>query len=128
MKGRICWLPITTGNFLEQGKYRQEYSLVEIKKRERDLSPLLQRLPADILRFLEIAGDLAEKYQIRLYLVGGLVRDIFLNIENRDLDLVLEGDLETYIRELAEVLKVEYTYNAWFRTGNLALLPRRPEC
>ena len=110
-----------TGNFLEQGKYRQEYSLVEIKKRERDLSPLLQRLPADILRFLEIAGDLAEKYQIRLYLVGGLVRDIFLNIENRDLDLVLEGDLETYIRELAEVLKVEYTYNAWFRTGNLAL-------
>ena len=81
------------GNSREQTKYRHEYSLVEVKKRERDLSPLLKKLPADTLRFLEIAGDLAEKYQLRLYLVGGQVRDIFLKVENRDLDLVLEGDL-----------------------------------
>ncbi|NLJ83356.1 MAG: CCA tRNA nucleotidyltransferase [Halanaerobiaceae bacterium] len=109
------------GNSREQTKYRHEYSLVEVKKRERDLSPLLKKLPADTLRFLEIAGDLAEKYQLRLYLVGGQVRDIFLKVENRDLDLVLEGDLESYIRELADVFKVQYIYNAQFRTGNLVL-------
>ena len=41
----------------DQSKYRYQYSLVEIKKREEDISSLLARLPGDVLNFLEIAGS-----------------------------------------------------------------------
>lgn len=73
----------------DQSKYRYQYSLVEIKKREEDISSLLARLPGDVLNFLEIAGELADKQEVKAYLIGGMVRDLFLGLENRDLDIVL---------------------------------------
>ena len=49
----------------------------------------MARLPGDVLNFLEIAGELADKQEVKAYLIGGMVRDLFLGLENRDLDIVL---------------------------------------
>ena len=53
---------------------------------------LMQRLPRRIVRLLREFGRLADEEGIRLYLVGGVVRDLLLRRRNWDLDLTVEGD------------------------------------
>lgn len=50
------------------------------------------KLPTDIFSFLEIAGQIAQEQGSTVYCVGGFVRDLFLNVPNFDVDLVVEGD------------------------------------
>jgi len=59
-------------------------------------------LPAEVLSLVRAAGKLAAEREQKLYLVGGVVRDIFLKRRNLDLDLVLEGDAPSLARELAK--------------------------
>ena len=44
----------------------------------------------------------AERRGLSLFLVGGVVRDIFLEVPNHDLDFVLEADAIRFAEELAE--------------------------
>ncbi|HDP25358.1 MAG TPA: CBS domain-containing protein [Deltaproteobacteria bacterium] len=53
---------------------------------------LEERLPGEIHELLIQAGELASARGYNLYLVGGIVRDMILRIENLDIDLVVEGD------------------------------------
>ena len=50
------------------------------------------QLPSDIVSFIQQAGDTANQLQQRLYLVGGVVRDLLLERVNLDIDMVVEGD------------------------------------
>jgi tRNA nucleotidyltransferase (CCA-adding enzyme) len=50
------------------------------------------QLPSDIVHFIQKAGDAASQLQQRLYLVGGVVRDLLLECVNLDIDMVVEGD------------------------------------
>jgi tRNA nucleotidyltransferase (CCA-adding enzyme) len=58
------------------------------------LSPALQ----DVLRE---AARLADALAVRVYAVGGFVRDLLLGVPNEDLDLTVEGDGVGYARHLA---------------------------
>ncbi len=53
---------------------------------------LNQRLPAHILCLLRNMGTSAHAMGVRAYVVGGLVRDLFLYRNNLDVDVVIEGD------------------------------------
>jgi len=55
-------------------------------------SLVVERVAPEILRLLEAAGRAAEAEGMAAYAVGGLVRDLFLGIENDDVDIVVEGD------------------------------------
>ncbi|MBA7602254.1 A-adding tRNA nucleotidyltransferase [subsurface metagenome] len=61
-----------------------------------------ERLPAELIAFLRIAGKEAEARGQRLYLVGGAVRDLLLERPNLDFDLVVEGDALALARWLAK--------------------------
>lgn len=61
----------------------------------------LAGLPEPTRGLFELAGDLAERRGERLAWVGGGVRDLLLGRSSLDLDLVLEGDLEAFARDLA---------------------------
>ncbi len=50
------------------------------------------QLPSDAVSFIHKAGDTANQCQQRLYLVGGVVRDLLLERINLDIDIVVEGD------------------------------------
>ncbi|MFP4016807.1 MAG: CBS domain-containing protein, partial [Halanaerobiales bacterium] len=102
-----------------QNKHRYGSSLVEIFKSETDVSGKLDSLPEDILDILKNAGRIAEDNGVNVYLIGGMVRDMLLDTENRDLDIVLDGSLESYIAELADILRGEYSFNGQFRTGSI---------
>ncbi len=62
------------------------------------------KLPADIFTTLEAAGGAARELEYNVYCVGGFVRDLFLNVPNFDVDLVVEGDGRQLARRLAEKL------------------------
>ena len=50
-----------------------------------------QQLPAAIRRFLHSAGEFADRDQSRVFLVGGMVRDLLRGRPARDPDLVVQG-------------------------------------
>ena len=82
-------------------------------------SRIEERLPAAVVNFIRQAGDLAHQEQARLYLVGGVVRDILLKRINLDLDLVLEGDAITFAKNLASTNQMETKIHPRFGTAKL---------
>jgi tRNA nucleotidyltransferase (CCA-adding enzyme) len=76
----------------------------QIRERREQIAHRLAALPAFLRARIEAAAEVSRQEQIPVYLVGGLVRDLLLGRENRDLDLVVEGDGPRYARLLAEKL------------------------
>jgi tRNA nucleotidyltransferase (CCA-adding enzyme) len=68
-----------------------------------NLAPQIRdELPEDLVAFIKKTGDIAEKEQQRIYLVGGVVRDLLLDRCNLDLDIVAEGDAIKLAEKIAE--------------------------
>jgi tRNA nucleotidyltransferase (CCA-adding enzyme) len=78
-----------------------------------------ERLPQDLYDFIRRAGEAAEKSQQRLYLVGGVIRDLLLKRHNLDLDLVVEGDAIKLAEEIAGTKKAKLTAHLRFGTATL---------
>lgn len=58
-----------------------------------DMRRLLARmLPPALWQMVKIAGATADELRLPLYFVGGLVRDLLLDKEPTDIDMVVEGD------------------------------------
>jgi tRNA nucleotidyltransferase (CCA-adding enzyme) len=71
--------------------------------RQRNVKHQLRtRLPEELFHLLVLAGEQAEKQQVGLYLVGGCVRDLILNIPNLDFDLVVEGNGIAFAKAFAK--------------------------
>ena len=61
--------------------------------RPKSVANLMQeRLPARVMELLRSAGMCAEGLGMRVYAVGGFVRDLVMRGENLDVDLVVEGN------------------------------------
>ena len=82
-------------------------------------SRIEEHLPADLLDFIKKAGEAAQKRQQRLYLVGGVVRDLLLERNNLDLDLVVEGDAIKLAQEMAHSKRAKVTAHSRFGTATL---------
>ena len=71
--------------------------------RKRNMSAILkERLPKEVITLLIALGDTADSFGYGIYLVGGLVRDVFLKVENLDVDIVIEGNGIKFAREFAK--------------------------
>ena len=56
--------------------------------KKRNVKQLMKtRFPVKIFRLLERVGRVAAKEKCSVYLVGGMVRDLLLNIENWEIDI-----------------------------------------
>ncbi len=78
-----------------------------------------KQLPPELVEFMRLAGELAQRRGQKLYLVGGVVRDLLLERENFDLDLVVEGDAIALAQELAEAKKCNLVIYQRFGTAKL---------
>ena len=56
---------------------------------------------------LKLAGELGESQNTKIYVVGGFVRDLFLNRESVEVDLMVEGDGVKFARLLADKIGVK---------------------
>lgn len=55
---------------------------------------------ADLKTLFETCSKTAQKHGYKIYLIGGIVRDLLLNIESRDIDITVEGDAIEFARIL----------------------------
>ena len=70
--------------------------------RKKNLAGIMdERLPERLAKLLKEFGHTADMLGYNSYLVGGLVRDIFLRHENLDVDIVVEGDGIRFAQEFA---------------------------
>jgi tRNA nucleotidyltransferase (CCA-adding enzyme) len=78
-----------------------------------------EKLPADIVAFIQQAGDTANRLQQRLYLVGGVVRDLLLERTNLDIDMVVEGDAIQLAKQINNANRAQITVHPRFGTAKL---------
>ncbi|HEY4575063.1 MAG TPA: CBS domain-containing protein, partial [Thermoanaerobaculia bacterium] len=72
------------------------------EKREHVARLMEKRLPEPLLARIETIAAVSRRHGVPAYLVGGFVRDLLLERENRDLDVVVEGDGIEFAGFLAE--------------------------
>jgi len=78
-----------------------------------------QYLPQQLLELVkDISGQAAKRGQ-RVYLVGGVVRDLFLGYPNFDLDLVVEGDAVKLAQQVAETSQAKLLAHHRFGTAKI---------
>jgi len=88
-------------------------------KKKNISSMLKERLPRKIISLIRDFGTTADSLGYNAYLVGGLVRDMFLKRENLDVDIVIEGDGIRFAQEFAENHEVRVRSHKKFGTAVL---------
>lgn len=87
-----------------------------------DLTELFnKRLPKNMQHLLYMVGKVADREGMRVYAVGGFIRDLLLGRPSQDLDLVVEPDAISLARKLTEVLRGSLRCHEQFGTANLLL-------
>lgn len=94
----LRYLAPEPGEEPEHASHRQ----TEPKRRRSGVEELLDSLPESLRRTIRVIREAARETETAVYLVGGLVRDLYLEQDNRDLDIVVEGDGPAFARRLTE--------------------------
>jgi tRNA nucleotidyltransferase (CCA-adding enzyme) len=77
----------------------------ELRTRHQAVGALLaERVSPPLLARIEAIAEVSRQSGAPAYLVGGFVRDLLLARDNRDLDVVVEGDGPAFARSLASLL------------------------
>ena len=103
--------------------YQNRYgsSMVKINNQTLDIRERLKFFPGRVRKILQTSSRLARELDIRVFLIGGMVRDLLLGRQNRDLDLVVDGAAEAFLTRLSAELGRAYKYNERFQTGSISL-------
>ena len=88
---------------------------------ENCLDLMKEQLPSNLLSILQRIGQVAGEAGFQVYLVGGMVRDLFLRVPNFDVDLVVEGDGPTLAQLLGEALPARVRVHQRFKTAVLIM-------
>jgi len=87
----------------------------------KSLRRKLKSLPPPLKEVISLSSQVAESFNYRVYLVGGIVRDFILGRENFDLDIVVEGDAIKLVKRLAHIMRVKFCRHIFFGTATLYL-------
>lgn len=80
---------------------------------------LFQYFPKNILEKLQEIGTMAEKMNMKAYLVGGTVRDMLLGYPLTDIDVVIEGNALIVGKEISKKREAKFKTHQKFLTGVL---------
>lgn len=61
---------------------------------------MARQLPEDIYHLLQSIAASADRSEVSVYVIGGIVRDILLHRHNDDIDIVVEGDGVAFSKQL----------------------------
>jgi tRNA nucleotidyltransferase (CCA-adding enzyme) len=76
-----------------------------------------ERLPQKLINLFKEIGRVADILDYNAYLVGGMVRDVFLDRENLDVDIVIEGDGIKFAHEFEKFHNVRVRSHRKFGTA-----------
>ena len=106
------------------------YKFVSRNKKIKNISQKLKSVlrkkvvnGINLLDFIEEIGKLAQDLGIRAYIVGGFIRDLFLERENFDIDIVVEGDAKLLLKKIKEKFKLKTHFSPGFKSGKVFLAP-----
>lgn len=102
---------------LEKLEFHEKYV-----KRKNVKRIMEERLSEEVLKKLEDIGNLADELGYHAYLVGGFVRDMVLNNENYDIDIVIEGDGIVFAEEMSKRFHVKMRSHKEFATAKIIYL------
>lgn len=99
---------VTRGDVL-RGIYEQKYGSRKIQTiREENIKKQLKKsFSSEVEEIFEEIKKVSKKRGERVFLVGGIVRDILLGIKNLDIDIVVEGAGTEFAKELGDELKAK---------------------
>ncbi|MBS3947972.1 MAG: CBS domain-containing protein [Dethiobacter sp.] len=87
-----------------------------------DLTTLLvKQLSRQLQSLLFLVGQKADRENVRLYAVGGFIRDLLLGLPTQDLDLVVEPEAIAFAGKLNNVLGGRLRVHEQFGTAQLEL-------
>ena len=98
--------------------YIETSSKIERKKQKELIKKIF---PKRVQNILNIIGETGDRLNYPVFMVGGVVRDLFLGIENYDIDIVVEGDGIKFARELSRDLKGRIKSHEKFGTAVVIL-------
>lgn len=78
---------------------------------------MLEVLPDKIINLLKSAGKLAEELKMNAYVVGGFVRDLFLQMINYDIDIIVEGDGMYFAKVIGSYYGLKVKCHKRFKTA-----------
>jgi tRNA nucleotidyltransferase (CCA-adding enzyme) len=81
--------------------YVETSKKIERKKQIELIEKIFPKRVRDVLNKI---GEIGDRLNFPVFMVGGIVRDLFLGIKNYDLDIVVEGDGIKFARELSRDL------------------------
>lgn len=87
-------------------------------------SKLRNNLSRGVSHILKIASELADEMKITAYCVGGMVRDILMDINHQDMDLVVEKKGIEFAKKLSEKLNGHVNCHEKFKTAVIKLPSR----
>ncbi|MDD5398416.1 MAG: hypothetical protein PHU70_04965 [Dehalococcoidia bacterium] len=82
---------------------------------------LIERLPPPLLKLTLTAARLAGRSGVKVYLVGGIVRDLMLGRPCVDIDLAVEGDAVGLALQMAEEMGARLKVHRAFGTASLKM-------
>jgi len=80
---------------------------------------LYRSLPPAYITILEQCRDIAQELGYKVYIAGGMVRDLLLGFESFDIDLVVEGNGMTFGSELARRFDAKVRLHPEFQTASV---------
>ena len=78
-------------------------------------------LPNNIQNILKVVSGISHELKYKAYLVGGIVRDFLLGVQNFDVDIVVEGDGIVFAKKLGGILAARVDSYQKFKTAVLIL-------
>jgi tRNA nucleotidyltransferase (CCA-adding enzyme) len=116
---RTDLLNILVGSPVTEDFFYHPGNASNFTKKKNISSVLKERLPRKIISLIKDFGTTADSLGYNAYLVGGLVRDVFLKKENLDVDIVIEGDGIGFAQEFAGNHEVRVRSHKKFGTAVL---------
>jgi len=91
------------------------------KEKNNQIKIIKENFPLEIQNILHDAGKIGDRLKYPVFMVGGIVRDLFLGIKNYDLDIAVEGNGILFARELCKELKGRMKSYRKFNTAIIIL-------
>ena len=82
---------------------------------------LSDTLSPQLMALVQYTSQTARSMELKLYIIGGLVRDMLLGQPNADIDFVVEGDGILLVRQLSKQLGGQTRSHSRFGTGKWLL-------
>jgi len=85
----------------------------------KNLKNKLEKLPLFVKEKLLLSSQIASRLNYKIYLVGGIVRDLILGRKNLDLDIVVEGNAVKLAEKIAQASSSQFRAHKFFGTATV---------